>query len=128
MARHSMRHWKAHALSRHATGANIIVAGTAIFNAESPKDVVNYLRTRCEAAQEKIAREREQILFDPNDESALSDGDDDRGTASRPSSRRNTPLSQPRTYLRHLVARRSSGKLPPMQRGITVSGESRRWL
>jgi hypothetical protein len=105
-----------------SSGANIIVAGTAIFNADSPRDVIAFLRNRCTAAQERIAREREQILFDPAADSALDDDDDQGPTVSRPGSRPTTPLSQPRAYLRHLVARRSSGALEPMKRGNPPEG------
>jgi len=39
-------------------GANVIVSGTAVFGAEKPDEVITFLRSTCEAAQEKILRER----------------------------------------------------------------------
>lgn len=107
--------------TRTLAGANIIVAGTAIFADPSPRDVIQFLRTRCEKAQVKIAKERERILFDPNDESALSEGESESQPPSRAGSRNNS-MSQPRAYLRHLVARRSSGQLEPMKRGHAPDG------
>lgn len=88
-------------------GANVLVAGTAIFNAEEPKEVVSFLRQRCEEAQERIKAEREQILFDPN--SALEDeeGEDLVALEGR-RSRAMTPLSHPRAYIRNLALRRDS--------------------
>ncbi|CAD6936837.1 unnamed protein product [Tilletia controversa] len=39
-------------------GANVIVAGTAVFGAEKPDEVISLLRKTCEVAQEKILKER----------------------------------------------------------------------
>lgn len=43
-------------------GANVIVAGTAVFRDSKPDAVIQYLREQCEQAQERIRTEREQIL------------------------------------------------------------------
>lgn len=43
-------------------GANVIVAGTAVFNDPQPSSVIEYLRTQCEQAQARIREERERIL------------------------------------------------------------------
>lgn len=43
-------------------GANIIVAGTAVFRDEKPEAVIQYLREQCEHAQVRIREERERIL------------------------------------------------------------------
>lgn len=43
-------------------GANVIVAGTAVFNDPQPSTVIQYLRTQCEQAQAQIREERERIL------------------------------------------------------------------
>ncbi|KDN53000.1 hypothetical protein K437DRAFT_266195 [Tilletiaria anomala UBC 951] len=40
-------------------GANVIVAGTAVFHAESPQNVIHYLRTKVDEAQARIKLERE---------------------------------------------------------------------
>ncbi|MCO5609965.1 hypothetical protein L7F22_064200 [Adiantum nelumboides] len=57
-------------------GANVLVAGTAIFAAEDPKEVISFLRQRCEEAQERIKAEREQILFDPSSAVDDEEGED----------------------------------------------------
>lgn len=38
-------------------GANVIVAGTAIFNAERPRDVIHFLRTQVNEAQAQLKEE-----------------------------------------------------------------------
>lgn len=43
-------------------GANVIVAGTAVFHDPQPSSVIQYLRTQCEQAQARIRDERERIL------------------------------------------------------------------
>lgn len=43
-------------------GANVIVAGTAVFKDPAPQDVIKYLRDACEKAQQRIRDERTQIL------------------------------------------------------------------
>ena len=88
-------------------GANVLVAGTAIFQAENPKEVISYLRQRCEEAQARIQSEREQILFDPS--SAIDDEEgEDLSALEGKRSRAMTPLSHPRTYIRNLALRRDS--------------------
>ncbi|KAK0531412.1 RIBULOSE-phosphate 3-epimerase [Tilletia horrida] len=39
-------------------GANVIVAGTAVFGADKPDEVISFLRKACDEAQEKIFNER----------------------------------------------------------------------
>lgn len=88
-------------------GANVLVAGTAIFGAENPKEVIAFLKQRCEEAQERIKAEREQILFDPS--SAIDDDElEDLDQLDRRRSRAMTPLSHPRAYIRNLALRRDS--------------------
>ncbi|KAL4400014.1 ribulose-phosphate 3-epimerase [Malassezia pachydermatis] len=43
-------------------GANVIVAGTAVFRDPKPDAVIQYLREQCEQAQARIREERERIL------------------------------------------------------------------
>ncbi|WFD02849.1 ribulose-phosphate 3-epimerase [Malassezia obtusa] len=84
-------------------GANVIVAGTAVFNHSDPKAVIAFLRKQCERAQERIREERERIA---NGES-ISDMEKGRGYTSGSV----TPWSHPRVYM---PRRRSSGtKSPP---------------
>jgi ribulose-phosphate 3-epimerase len=88
-------------------GANVLVAGTAIFHAESPKEVIQFLRQRCEEAQTRIQAEREQILFDPN--CAIDDEEgEDLTELEGKRSRAMTPLSHPRAYIRNLALRKDS--------------------
>lgn len=47
-------------------GANVIVAGTAVFRDPQPSSVIQCLRTECEQAQERIREERERILRGEN--------------------------------------------------------------
>lgn len=42
-------------------GANVIVAGTAVFNHPDPREVILLLRKECERAQERIRNERERF-------------------------------------------------------------------
>lgn len=88
-------------------GANVLVAGTAIFHAESPKEVIQFLRQRCEEAQTRIQAEREQILFDPNCAIDEEEGEDLSALEGR-RSRAMTPLSHPRAYIRNLALRKDS--------------------
>jgi hypothetical protein len=88
-------------------GANVVVAGTAIFAAENPKEVISFLRQRCEEAQVRIAAEREQILFDPSSAVDEEEGEDLMELEGR-RSRAMTPLSHPRAYIRNLALRRDS--------------------
>lgn len=88
-------------------GANVIVAGTAIFQAEKPKEVILFLRQRCEEAQTRIQAEREQILFDPSCAIDEEEGEDLTALEGR-RSRAMTPLSHPRAYIRNLALRRDS--------------------
>ena len=46
-------------LTVHMTGSNVIVAGTAIFNAPNPENVIQTLKEVVNTAQAKIA-ERQQ--------------------------------------------------------------------
>lgn len=94
-------------------GANVIVAGTAVFRAESPRDVIAYLRAECTAAQERILQERQTLIYDPNaDVVEDEDEQEERRREAREAGRRSgatTPVgSTPRSYLRHLDRRRSS--------------------
>ncbi|WFD42653.1 ribulose-phosphate 3-epimerase [Malassezia psittaci] len=84
-------------------GANVIVAGTAVFNHSDPKAVISFLRKQCENAQERIREERERIA---NGES-VSDLDRSRGYTSGSV----TPWSHPRVYMPR--RRSSSTKSPP---------------
>ncbi|WFD05203.1 ribulose-phosphate 3-epimerase [Malassezia vespertilionis] len=43
-------------------GANVIVAGTAVFKDPNPESVITFLRERCEESQVRIRNEREQFL------------------------------------------------------------------
>ena len=43
-------------------GANVVVAGTAVFRDPKPDAVIQYLREQCEQAQTRIREERERIL------------------------------------------------------------------
>ncbi|CAO1634582.1 unnamed protein product [Jaminaea pallidilutea] len=92
-------------------GANVIVAGTAVFAAESPRDVIAYLRDQCTQAQEEILAERETLIYDPNAD-VVEDDEDAERRAEAAEGRRSgaaTPVgSTPRAYLRHLDRRRSS--------------------
>ena len=88
-------------------GANVLVAGTAIFNAEKPQEVISFLRQRCEEAQTRIQAEREQILFDPSSAVDEEEGEDLSALEGR-RSRAMTPLSHPRAYIRNLALRRDS--------------------
>ncbi|WFD29298.1 ribulose-phosphate 3-epimerase [Malassezia sp. CBS 17886] len=74
-------------------GANVIVAGTAVFNHPDPKAVILFLRSHCERAQERIRAERERIA---NGEDV---GDDFRPTTSGYTSGSVTPWSHPRVYM-----------------------------
>ena len=85
-------------------GANVIVAGTAVFNHPNPKDVIHFLRTRCEEAQERIKKERERIARGEPLESSNTDG-----RRSAFASGAVTPLSHPRVYM-------SSAKLQKLRR------------
>ncbi|CAO1636300.1 unnamed protein product [Parajaminaea phylloscopi] len=92
-------------------GANVIVAGTAVFAAESPRDVIAFLRAQCTEAQERILAERETLIYDPNAD-VVEDDDEAERRAEASAGRRSgaaTPVgSTPRSYLRHLDRRRSS--------------------
>ena len=43
-------------------GANVIVAGTAVFRDPRPDAVIQYLREQCEQAQARIREERQRIM------------------------------------------------------------------
>lgn len=94
-------------------GANIIVAGTAIFNHSSPKDVIKFLRTRCDEAQERIKRERERIARGEPVDHEIKHYED--GRKSGWQSGAITPLSYPRVYMsaskREKLRRESQGAL-----------------
>ncbi len=94
-------------------GANIIVAGTAIFNHPSPKDVIAFLRSRCDEAQERIKRERERIARGEPVEHEVKHYED--GRKSGWHSGAITPLSYPRVYMsaskREKLRRESQGAL-----------------
>lgn len=111
-------------------GANVLVAGTAIFAAEDPKEVISFLRQRCEEAQERIKAEREQILFDPSSAVDDEEGEDLAELEGR-RSRAMTPLSHPRAYIRNLALRRDStastdGKMIKSGYGVPSPSVSRR--
>jgi ribulose-phosphate 3-epimerase len=92
-------------------GANIIVAGTAIFNHPSPKDVIAFLRSRCDEAQERIKKERERIQRGEQVEHEVKHYED--GRKSGWASGAITPLSYPRVYMsaskREKLRRESQG-------------------
>lgn len=93
-------------------GANVIVAGTAVFAADSPRDVIAFLRNQCTAAQERILAEREQLIYDPNADVVEDDDEFEKRREEAMEGRRSgatTPVgSKPRAYLKHLDRRRSS--------------------
>lgn len=89
------------------------MAGTAVFNAESPRDVIAYLRGQCTAAQERILAEREQLIYDPYADVVDDDDEEYQRKAEEAAEGRRsgaaTPVgSRPRAYLKHLDRRRSS--------------------
>lgn len=90
-------------------GANVIVAGTAVFAAERPRDVIAYLRSQCTAAQERILEERQQLIYDPNADVIDDDEEYERSRQEAAEGRRSgaaTPVgSRPRAYLKHLDRR-----------------------
>ena len=83
-------------------GANVIVAGTAVFNHSDPKAVIAFLRKQCERAQERIRDERERIAKGES----IEEVDKSKGYTSGSI----TPWSHPRVYM---PRRRSSGSRSP---------------
>lgn len=90
-------------------GANVIVAGTAVFAAESPRDVIAFLRNQCTAAQEQILAEREQLIYDPNAD-VIDDEDEEGGGLN--GSRRGSGSVSRRASMANSDGRRSGAATP----------------
>ena len=98
-------------------GANVIVAGTAIFNAEAPQDVIHYLRTRVSEAQERIRAEREKA---DSSEPLGTPGEMKQAKEAMLHGGAITPMSVPRTYF---AGGQSAGsEAPPAARANATVG------
>lgn len=95
----------------------MIVAGTAVFNAESPRDVIHFLRQRCVDAQARIKSEREGIAAGRGSEAH----DDDVAAVQGLKSGATTPLSQPRTYMSAAAGGATSPPPAAQRNGIGMS-------
>ena len=96
-------------------GANVIVAGTAVFNHQDPKAVIQFLRTHCERAQERIRAERERIARGEDIEDMSW-----KGGRSAHASGSVTPWSHPRVYMPRRASQGSSTPPPAMLRNMSM--------
>ena len=106
------------------TGANVIVAGTAVFHPENPRDVIHFLRTRCDEAQKRISAQREAA----NNHTQSPENDDDPQSSSDRKFAKDAMLhgagvsamSQPKTYFDGGI--RDGSEAPPIARQNATSG------
>lgn len=108
-------------LPRLRSGANVIVAGTAVFHAENPRDVIHFLRTRCDEAQKRISAQREAA------EASSQQGGSDSKSSGRKFAEDAmvhgagvSTMSQPKTYFDAGI--RDGSEAPPIARQNATSG------
>ncbi len=99
----------------------MIVAGTAIFNAENPRDVIHFLRTQCDDAQTRIRAERKAAAsVKPGEGPTEGEAAAAKQAMKDPNSAGMSQMSQPNTYFQAGIS--SGSDAPPAARMNATMG------